>query len=370
MGSGSLAKLAVLPGFSEHCSADASEMSKEGAFIGSSEKSGMPFFFDPFSAINPHIFIAGMSGSGKTYLTKNLMLKLHSVLGHSVVLLDFTGEYLEFSEFASCTRYDFKGIGGMFSGAEPVLLYAGLYGMKPGERNAAALRVISELTEIMRSGHRRSGRMLFIILDEAWKLLLGDRSLATLIREGRKYGTGIILASQLIEDMELGMLSNIATLLVFRVQNKSSLKRLELNYQLGASDVLKVQGLGVGECLVVQLYKQGIRKAFFIKRVEGISIGKRIKLKRGVKMVEVSYKKLEDIVVAVSRSDPSELLAELSSNKAIDTRRLIAWLIRLGADRLAVLSGMRQLGISDADTADAFAMAIREVYTGAHAKTA
>ncbi len=356
-----LARITAFPSFSEHSSARALELSVEGTFLGQCERSGMPFFLNPCGAVNPHIFIAGMSGSGKTYLTKNIMLKLFAVLGHQIVLLDFTGEYLEFSEFAACTKYDFSGMKHLLSGQEPLLLYVGLAEMKNTSRTSAALKIIGELTEIMRSRETRRGRMLFIILDEAWKLLLTDRSLMTLVREGRKYGTGIILASQLIEDMELGMLSNIATMFIFRMQNKSSLKKLWLNYQVKESDLAKMQNLEVGKCLVIQLRKSGMRDAFFLSRVLGISVGTAIKIKKGAKMVEIEYKKLESIITGLSKEDPSAFLSRLNAEKAIESHKLIAELMVLGADRLAILSKMRLIGLSDSDIADSFAMAIGEV---------
>ena len=359
-GSVSLARLAILPDFSEYDSSAAAEQSVGGIFIGSSEKSNMPFFLNPTASVNPHIFIAGMSGSGKTYLTKNIMLKLYAVLGHQVVLLDFTGEYLEFSEFAGCVKHGLSDVGKTLRDREAVILYIGLAGMKATERLSAAQKLVGELTEIMRSRSQQQ-RMLFIILDEAWKLLLSDKSLATLVREGRKYGTGIVLASQLIEDMELGMLSNIATLFIFRMQNKTSLKKLELNYQISEPEVAKVQNLGVGGCLVIRLRKSGAREAFFLSRVMGLSVGSTVTIKRGASMVEIDYKRLEAIVSELSKGDPSGLLSRLRSDKTIELPRLISELILLGSDRLAILSKMRTLGIQDSDIADSFAIAIAEV---------
>ncbi len=359
IGSTSLSGLAVLPKFSGQSYATALQMSRSGVFIGFSEKGNMPFFLDAAYAMNPHVFIAGMSGSGKTFLTKNIMLKLFAVLGHQVVLLDFTGEYLEFSEFANCSRYRFNGLGDILSKRKPVLLYVGLSEMKSAERIPIAAGIVAELTEVMRTRlHRKD--MLFIILDEAWKLLLKDKSLSTLVREGRKYGTGMILASQLIEDMELGMLSNIATLFVFRMQNKASLKKLELNYQINPDELTRVQNLNVGQCLVVQLSKSKARGVFFLGKVAGLSIGSVVKLIKGGKMVEIEYKRLEGIVLSLAKADPSALLSKLNADKAMELHKFMAWLMRLGADRLEILSRMRSLGINDSDTADSFAAAVGE----------
>ncbi len=361
MGSESLSRFAIIPLFTEHSSIYAKSLSKSGAFIGAMEKSGIPFFLDPGNAINPHVFITGLSGSGKTYLTKNLMLKLHSVLGHSVVLFDFTGEYLEFAEYANCTKYIFNDMRSVLPNNKSTLLYVGLSGINVNTRISAAMKTIAQLSEIMRTRKTDSEKMLFIVLDEAWKLLLEDKSLSILVREGRKYGVGIILASQLIEDMELSILSNIATLFVFRMQNRSSLKRLELNYQLNQSDMLKIQNLGIGQCLVIQLNKSKTRSAMFISKVKGLDIGSIIRIKNGVNVVEIEYKKLENIVTSISKSDPAVLLSKLGSDKEIELHTLIAWLMRLGAERIAILSRMRKVGLADDDIADSFAIAIEEV---------
>jgi hypothetical protein len=350
----------VFPDLTEHSIAIAQEHSMSGIFIGCTEKTGMPFFLNPKDLINPHIFVAGMSGSGKTYLTKNLMIKLYAVLGNQIILIDFTGEYADFSEFAGCTRYDFSGISKVLVKKEPGILYIGLGGMRDKEKISAAINVVEEIAGFMRKRTSGKNRMLYVILDEAWKLLSLDKSFAALIREGRKYGTGIIITSQLIEDLEAGMLSNIATLFIFRIQREASLRRLETDYQLSSAYTHKVQTFGIGECLVMQLGKSGRRDAFFISGVVGLSVGTIIKVKGGV-VVELEYRRLEEIITKLTKSDSSELLRKLNSEKAIGLDELIEQLIRLGANKHDILDEMRVAGFKNDDLADAFAIALNKV---------
>jgi DNA phosphorothioation-dependent restriction protein DptH len=62
----------------------------------------------------------------------------------------------------------------------------------------------------------------FIVLDEAHRLSLGENSpTERLLREGRKFGVGIILASQQAEDFSPVAYSNTATKIVFRLVDRT-----------------------------------------------------------------------------------------------------------------------------------------------------
>ncbi len=89
----------------------------------------------------------------------------------------------------------------------------------------------------MRRSDNLCGKRVFIMLDEAWKLLAESNSLETILREGRKYRHGLIFSSQLMEDVDLALLSNAATLFAFRLQNSQSLERLARNYNLRACEI-------------------------------------------------------------------------------------------------------------------------------------
>ena len=104
----------------------------------------------------------------------------------------------------------------------------------PSEPNKvrAAEGILAGIAENMRRADGLEGRRVFVMLDEAWKLLRESRALETILREGRKYRHGLIFSSQLVEDVDLALLSNAATLFAFRLQNSQSLERLARNYNL------------------------------------------------------------------------------------------------------------------------------------------
>ncbi len=63
----------------------------------------------------------------------------------------------------------------------------------------------------------------FVILDEAHKLSFNPGSpVEKLLREGRKFGVGLILASQQPEDFSSGAFANTATKIVFQVGDERS----------------------------------------------------------------------------------------------------------------------------------------------------
>ena len=66
-------------------------------------------------------------------------------------------------------------------------------------RSLAGLAVLQFVKERMRSQGYAAGGVprLFIVVDEAWKIASDARSdVVSIVREGRKYGFGLIVASQ------------------------------------------------------------------------------------------------------------------------------------------------------------------------------
>ncbi|MEM3638846.1 MAG: DUF87 domain-containing protein, partial [Candidatus Micrarchaeaceae archaeon] len=85
--------------------------SKSGIYIGNTIARSLPYFLDFGSLLNPHIFIFGVTGSGKSYMMKSLVLKFSSIMGAAIVIIDFTGEYEKFAEFISAKSHEVaKGI--------------------------------------------------------------------------------------------------------------------------------------------------------------------------------------------------------------------------------------------------------------------
>ena len=360
-GSNVVSALFYIPKPNEPSYEEALKAGGKGLLVGCSSSFSMPFFMDISSAMNPHIFILGMSGGGKTFLMKNLLTRSGSALDADIVIIDFTGEYQETAEFLRSKEAGLSSLSGSSGRSGNTTFYFGLSKCIEQEKIRIAGRLLEELIKIMRARKLGDQKMMFIVLDEAWKLLKADRKLETIIREGRKYGVGLILASQLLEDAELPMLANTATIFVFRTQNKKSLEKLSKNYALDDETLSSVQNLETGGCLVIQVRKSGRRSAFLVKKVIGVQIPKSLGIIIGEDMIDVSESELLEMIKRLSAKDPSPLASRILKERSIGLPRLIKELILLGADRRAVLARIRELGIDDGEIADSFAFAIEEI---------
>lgn len=358
--SGYLSKILYLSSSGDPDSTEMSNASKNGIFIGCSETSAIPVFIDFRSLINPHLFIVGMSGSGKTYLMKNLMLKLYSSMGSLVIMVDLTGEYKEFAELSGYSECTIESIPNKIYENEEGILYIDLKEAEEAEKINKAESLFGLVSRIMRV-RESDGKHIFIILDEAWKLLSNSVCLEIIIREGRKFKIGLIFASQLIEDIALSMLANIATVFIFRTQNSYSLNKMLKNYNLKSCDMQKIQNLNVGSCLLIQLYKSSRRDSFVIKKISGINHVHILKIIFGGKMLEINRKDLEVSIRNLCQKDPSAFLSVLNQNGQVELQDLIKNLILLGSDRRSVLNLLRAMGIGDPELADAFAFAATEI---------
>ena len=356
-----ISKLLCIPRIDEQGEGSVLKYSQNGTLIGMSRAYSMPFFFNPDPLVNPHIFITGITGSGKTYLTKNLMLKLYAILGCIVIVIDFTGEYSEFAGLFSAEPANPSEVGTRIKEDRNRIIYINLKGMSEKERITSAISILKTVTREMRlRGTEEKNRRVFVILDEAWKLIEQSKPLETMIREGRKYRIGVILASQLIGDVSMPFLSNIATLFVFRVQDKDSLEILQKNYNLRDDQVSQIQNLELGSCFVIQVNKSNSRDAFCVERVIGIDASSLVKIFVGDKMnVEISTSKFETLIRQVCSSEKTrEIVARTKEKGSVKLDFLIKELIDNGGDRRTILTVLKKAGIREADLADAFAVAV------------
>ena len=362
-GSRAVSGLFHIPKNHEQGSVKASVSSRNGIFIGNSLNYNMPVFLDAEALMNPHMFVLGMSGGGKTYLLKSLMLKMHMILGYSIVVIDMNGEYENLSDIAGvCTPLRIKNI--VFAETDTRRVSNGAvmyYDLRQFEENKKIGMVSSILRDVerdMRSLKADGKNKVFIFLDEAWKFLKVNNSLEAIVREGRKYGVGLVMASQLIEDIDVPMLSNSSAFFIFRIQNKNSLNRLSKNYELGEKTIAKIQNLEVGTCLLIQTYKSSAKEVFFVKRVSGVALKNYIDILFGANMIEINQEKFEELVKTLSKDDPLEFIRKISTDGEISLSDLIKSLIKLKADRREILKYLKKLGVEDVEMSDAFAMAI------------
>ncbi|MEM3839404.1 MAG: type IV secretory system conjugative DNA transfer family protein, partial [Candidatus Micrarchaeaceae archaeon] len=305
----------------------------------------------------------GMTGSGKTYLTKSLMLRLYAVLECIVIVIDFTGEYEEFARRFSAECPAIAGIPKLIGNDANKIIYINLSRESEQKKVKGATAALQAITNKMRArGFNGNARSVFVILDEAWKMMEKSRPLEIIIREGRKYKVGIVVASQIIRDVDLNFIGNIATIFAFRVQDRDSLSIFQKNYGLRDEQIAGIQNQELGGCFVIQLSKYNLREAFFIRRVSGVETNATARIVVGDKMaVEVNSSKFEELVRKVcSGSTAREIISKANDSGFIRLDALIKQVICSNGDRRALLAELRKLGIRLDEIADAFAAAVED----------
>ncbi len=123
-------------------------------------------------------------------------------------------------------------------------------------RALAALTILQFIKERMRltgavEAAATKGLRLLIVLDEAWKISKEENSDAVMIvREGRKYNFGMIIASQNPTDISEAIFSNVGTTFILKIKFERFLDYLQgtLNFSNYMRD--EISRLGVGQCAI------------------------------------------------------------------------------------------------------------------------
>ena len=319
-----------------------------GIMLGISSQFSVPVFLDLSHAINPHILIVGITGSGKTNLMLHIIMRLAATGEAKITIFDMTGEYARFQDIRSSSE---------MKGNLEYLPFHNLDERKKVESARKSLgKVISEMRR-QSSACKRQSR--FIALDEAWKLVSGPE-LKVILREGRKYGVGIIISSQLITDLEREYLGNISTMLILRTHSMESLEKMAADYSLSEHDIAAIKELAVGESVLIKNPKSAPRTVTRLSRPEIAVVPNSIYINNGGKMnVRINRRKLIAAIESrFGREKTSGLMSEIISSDTIELAHILSVLLSSGFDRFSILEFTRELGIGNADAADAFSYAI------------
>ena len=141
-------------------------------------------------------------------------------------------------------------------------------------RAMAGLSMLQFLKEKMREEgwSPTQGLKLIVVLDEAWKIAKDENSDAVMIvREGRKYQFGLLVASQNPTDISEAIFSNVGTTFILRVKFERFLDYLQSS--LNFSDYMRgeIAKLGVGQAAVNMAFQTtaSFSETFLIEKIVG-----------------------------------------------------------------------------------------------------
>ncbi|MGV8176964.1 MAG: helicase HerA domain-containing protein [Candidatus Bilamarchaeaceae archaeon] len=255
----------------------------------------------------------------------------------------------------------------------------------PDERFRAlgALSILQFIQEKMRAvgWEKKKGLRLMVVLDEAWKIAKENNSDAVMIvREGRKYNFGLIVASQNPTDISEAIFSNVGTTFMLKVKFDRFLDYLQSSLNFSNFMREEITKFGVGQSAVNISYTTPVKYpgTFIIDKIEGEEPSKELFLdldkilKKGAKMAKsVSFQKDEIRKKLRSQGLSDEKVEEITrtfeqKNRHIDVVSFVIMLERYGIARRNITEFLKETGIDDITIINIFNRAdIRKTEIGA-----
>ncbi len=242
-------------------------------------------------------------------------------------------------------------------------------------RGLAGLSMLQFIKEKMREGGWSStaGLRLMVVLDEAWKIAKDDNSDAVMIvREGRKYQFGLIVASQNPTDISEAIFSNVGTTFIFRVKFERFLDYLQNT--LNFSDFMRgeIAKLGMGACAVNMAFQTTMQfsETFMMDRVDGEEPLQELFLDlTGALSDDEKRDELMAKVVSFERGEMKKRLLSFGldsahiedilglfgkKNNHLDVISFVILLERYGLGRTNITSFLKDVGIDDSTIINIF----------------
>ena len=272
-------------------------------------------------------------GSSSGNLSKGLSIKLSHLLDNPI--------------FAESTSFDPLSILSGVTSIDLSLLKSDT------QRDCVSQSVLYLITNLMHSMELNTNARKMLVIDEAWRMFPNRAEVGALFREGRKYGLGIVVASQMAEDLNNEILANCSVIFIFRLHSGADYDILLTMGVIGEEERQKMPTLSVGSCLaIIGTKEQGNRpNRFFMEKVEGIDL--RAFMVSGVNMnVQISRKRFFELTAEHLKggevAQKAYKLVEENEGK-IDASSLIGALLDSGLKRSNIIPYLKEIGIPDID---------------------
>lgn len=347
-------------------------ISCEGVFVGHTEIYRTPFFLDHDSLLNRHMAVVGMTGSGKTYFLKSHITRCVSILGYSLFIIDWNGEYDEVITFLGGRTIKPEGLS-----EQEIANTVEIDGITSinltmirddSVKRAAAELVMKCIISIMRCTRTDQAKRRIVLLDEAWKMV-GDKSvLEQLFREGRKYGISVCIATQLVNDIDSPIIANCACLAIFKLQNSSDYSVLSSSGIITSDMINEISALKVGACMMHLAPKNGQRaKRFFIKRICGISsksllIGDKMRCE----VTEARLSKALELFVSDIPARARIMDYVLANGWKVGAAEFVRMMGVQGMERSDIVPMLRYMGLEDISIVRAYSEAEGAILVSEH----
>ncbi len=235
-------------------------------------------------------------------------------------------------------------------------------------RALGALTILQFIKEKMRATGwaKVKGLRLLVVIDEAWKIAKEENSdVVMIVREGRKYNFGIIVASQNPTDIAEAIFSNVGTTFMLKVKFERFLDYLQGTLAFSNYMRDEIGKLGVGQCAVNLALQTSTPypSTFLIDKIEGEEPSKEyfldldnvftqkqkrdIAMAKSVSMVKEEFRrKLRMYGLSEERIEEMSKLFEKNNNH-IDVISFVVTLERFGIARRNISDFLKDAGIDD-----------------------
>ncbi|MFA5105691.1 MAG: ATP-binding protein [Candidatus Micrarchaeia archaeon] len=261
-----------------------------------------------------------------------------------------------FDSYGTKTSFSMSGLGSMG------LVCIDLHALPTDQiKSMAGLAILQSLRQKMRSVEfsEKPGLALLIVVDEAWKIAQDDKSdLVTIIREGRKYSFGVIVASQSALDISKSILINAGTSFVFRAINSDERDYIQGAFNFPPLISNRIASLPVGSCAVHLSFSGRAGRdsgSFIVKHVEGEEKEGIITIGCGGMEFDfdsgVLSKRLIESGLTQNQSESIVREAEASPGSQVSIVHILALMEKWGYGRQSMLALLRNLGLGEENIA-------------------
>lgn len=245
-------------------------------------------------------------------------------------------------------------------------------------RALGALTILQFIKEKMRAAGwaKSKGLRLIVVLDEAWKISKEDNSDAVMIvREGRKYNFGMIIASQNPTDISEAIFSNVGTTFILKVKFEKYLDYLQGSLNFSSFMRERISTFGVGQTAVNMSFTTPTPypSTFLIEKIVGEEPSVEYFLllskvltdaqRRDVAMAKsISFDKEEIRRKLIEYGVSDEGIVEIiqlfdKNNRRMDVINFVILLERAGMKRKRITEVLQGFGIDDSTMINIFVAA-------------